>query len=1013
MYPLARKASGQLGPCLKPASFHALASRTALPRRSYATHQQLDLTALDLKWRRIWAKAENFEHTCSKREREQHRQRTGSEPPQPQGSRDANKYILPMFPYPSGNLHLGHLRVYTIADVVARFRRLQGFNVKLPMGWDAFGLPAENAAIERDIDPKTWTRGNIKHMKEQLEVMNGSFDWNTEFATCDADFYQQTQKIFLLLREHGLVSQKEALVNWDPVENTVLANEQVDSDGRSWRSGAKVEQRLLKQWFFRITKFKEALLRDLDSLALDGAWPARVLTMQRNWLGRKVAATFEFSLRDPGGSIKVSNPWYHVKVFTTRPETIFAAQFIALSPSHPLVMELAKTDPVLRKRLEQTSDLQDPTAGFRIENLYAHNHVHHALPRSSLSPKPTLPVYVASYVRGDYQTGAVMGVPAHDARDFAFWKRYHPCDPVKYAVTPDPDGSVAHFKGEPYLGSGYMTSLASILYKMSSEEAAKEIISRMRSSTRTATGASVWNIRDWLISRQRYWGTPIPIIHCLSCGPQPVPDDQLPVRLPAIETHWADGRRGNPLESATSWINVPCPKCSRPAKRDTDTMDTFVDSSWYYMRFADRLNMEGPISKKAAEQWLPVDIYIGGVEHAILHLLYARFIYKAVMGILHPIERPVKEKKGYSKKRKRSVHSGMEPATEPEELFSSSHEPFKRLITQGMVHGRTYKDPENGRFLKPDEVDLSNPKEPKVIASGAEATVTFEKMSKSKYNGVDPTSFIAQYGADATRAHMLFQAPVSEVLNWDGEKITGITRWLRRLHAYVQALASDPERLREESDKLDYKSWLQQSEESQRFMSKGRAEQWRADVEVWRATQQTLASVTSAYTKVYTLNTAVSSLMGLTNTLIGYNKIASGWMQQKAAVRLLRMMAPITPAFAEECFQILFPEGRSVFDQGKSGWPGLDLTRLPDSMVMNCAVQINGKVRCVVQIPARQFGGGDDADLNSWLTEEILKDPEAAAKLKGNNDIRNALKVFPIRTTNGAVVNYVVEKQWA
>ncbi|KAI1772807.1 leucyl-tRNA synthetase [Hypoxylon cercidicola] len=980
MSSIVRTIANQARPRLKLANLRSTCFRNPTIPRSYAT-AQLDLLVLDKKWRHIWKQNEEITRT---------RQTSSALKPDDPKS-DDRMYILSMFPYPSGNLHLGHLRVYTIPDVIARFKRLQGRDVLLPMGWDAFGLPAENAAIERGIDPAVWTRDNIARMKEQLELLNASFDWSREFATCDPEFYKHTQKIFLLLREHGFVSRRKAMVNWDPIDNTVLANEQVDSEGRSWRSGGKVEQRELEQWFFHITKFKESLLRDLQELGKDDAWPERVLTMQKNWLGRTEGAYYEFLTHTEAPAAKSNK----LRIYTTRPETIFAAQFIALSPHSTVVQQLAQQDPELRDFVDRVKNLSpDTTEGYLISNLRATS------PLSSLqgiqgAKLETLPVYVAPYVRGDYETGAIMGVPAHDARDFAFWKRHCPTEALKYAVSPHVDGSTSSLKNGPYLEAGYLTPITGSYCTTPSDVAARKIVSEIKATSSLAESSTKWRIRDWLISRQRYWGTPIPIIHCHTCGPQPVPDHQLPVTLPKVDAHWANGRAGNPLESATDWVNTSCPKCHGPAKRDTDTMDTFVDSSWYYMRFPDPDNSATPISESAARSCLPVDVYVGGVEHAILHLLYARFVYKAVMSILYP-----------------EIAAGTQKGPASKSLFDFSGEPFKRLITQGMVHGKTYTDPDTGRFLKPDEVNLSNPSQPKVVASGKDATVTFEKMSKSKHNGVDPTTFIAKYGSDATRAHILFQAPVGDVLNWDEDKISGVTRWLRRVYDYVQGVRKSGESPSSTSTGFNGEVYFGKTADEVQRMDPKQAARWAADVEVWRTTQNTIISVTNALEKVYPLNTTVSSLMGLTNVLIE-NSAASDVIKREAAVRLIQMMAPITPAFAEECWSVLRPAGGSVFVDGEHTWPVPDGSlRLLGRSRINCAVQVNGRLRCVVEIPTKPAEVADaGAGFQRWVTEEILRSEEARAKLVGDNDIRKAQKVFPVR--GGAVVNYVLPKKRA
>lgn len=776
------------------------------------------------------------------------------------------------------------------------------------------------------------------------------------------------------------------------MDKTVLANEQVDSEGRSWRSGALVEQRPLEQWFFRITEFKEALLRDLDGLAKDNCWPDRVLTMQKNWLGRTTGARYRFPLTVDNQPQTPLKGLEDLEIYTTRPETIFGVQFIAISPESRLVKDLASSDPDIREYLDTLKDNREGNMqGYLVPYMQAHNPL--SLAGTELSDKATpLPVYIAPYVRGDYETGAVMGVPAHDARDFAFWQHNSPSSEVKYAVSPYPTGALPKTDG-PYLESGYMTQLAGKYSQRPSEEVVESLVEQIQSETKLAELRTKWKLRDWLISRQRYWGTPIPIVHCGSCGPQPVPDDQLPVKLPKVDHHWAGGRAGNPLESATEWANTSCPKCHGPAKRDTDTMDTFVDSSWYYMRFADPHNKDAPISEEAAWTRLPVDIYIGGVEHAILHLLYARFFYKAIMGNMFPT--PKKDTMG----------------TVNEPLLETAHEPFKRLITQGMVHGKTCIDPDTGRFLKPNEVDLSNPSEPKVIATGKRPVVTYEKMSKSKHNGVDPTAFISKYGADATRAHILFQAPVPEVLNWDDDKIAGITRWLRRVYDHVHTLVPFVQTSNDiVTSAFDGNAYFTITEKSLGAMNEGEKETWEADMNVWRAVQESISSATAAYDKVYGLNTAVSTLMSLTNAILDKPGV-SNMVNLAATTELVRLMAPIAPAFAEECWSLLQPKEGMLFDEASSSqWP------IPDGSLpllkvnrTKCTVAVNGKKRCVVDIPLKPADIANGGALEAWITEEILKSPEAQEKLSTpENDIRRAMKVFVMKGGKG--VNYLMPK---
>lgn len=914
-------------------------------RRFYA----IDLISIDEKWRQRW--------------RESHETSKASE----KGTDGQDKhYVLPMFPYPSGTLHLGHLRVYSIADVVARFRTLRGEKVMLPMGWDAFGLPAENAAIERGVAPEKWTRSNMAKMKEQLELMNGSWDWDRELSTCDPGFYKHTQKLFLMLHERGLAYQAEAEVNWDPVDKTVLANEQVDANGNSWRSGVKVEKRKLKQWFFRISEFREALLEELEALAKENAWPERVLAQQKNWLGKSTGASVKFPVLAMGHDIHAA-----IEVFTTRPDTLFGVQYVALAASHPIVAKLAASDPELQAFIDTIPGLPaDSKVGYLLPHLRAINPLayHEETPDAT---KVSLPVYVAPYVLGDYGEGAVMGVPGHDLRDNAFWKEHHYDVPVRQVLSASEDGSTTAMKNEPFVEHGVMTEHSGSFKGKNSVAAGEEIVKLLEKAD-LAKPVEKWRLRDWLISRQRYWGTPIPIIHCDSCGPIPVPDEQLPVKLPDVD--WAETRNGSPLESSPEFVNTTCPKCNGPARRDTDTMDTFVDSSWYYARFADPHNQEQLFSPEAGRT-LPVDTYIGGIEHAILHLLYSRFIFKFL------------------------ASTSLLPQYN-EETYNSA-EPFKRLITQGMVHGRTYINPDNGRFLKPDEVDLTDPNQPKVVSSGKTADVSFEKMSKSKYNGVDPSEFISKYGADATRAHMLFQAPVGDVLNWDEAKISGVTRWLQRLHDQIVVIASEAS-----DQETTAREYIVEKHQSLGSASTEELKQWDAEGAIWRHLQRTITSITTSYEEVYSLNTVVSDLMILTNTL-AENDAASPIVKHEAARALISMMAPITPAFAEECWALLRPSASSIFSPASFPVPDNSLAELVRPRIQPCAVQVNGKVRGVVDIPAPPAELSGD-ELRDWMVREILATKEGAARFsEGPYDLRAAKRAIPVR--GGKTINFVLK----
>ncbi|KAI3396366.1 hypothetical protein diail_12256 [Diaporthe ilicicola] len=927
-----------------------LSSRTsrALPpwRAASTAPQKLDLPALDRKWRAEWDRVKASRPT------------TGHDkPPHKDG-----KYILPMFPYPSGHLHIGHLRVYTIADVLARFHTLQGNNTVLPMGWDSFGLPAENAALQRGVNPAAWTKGNIAKMKEQLQYMNGSWDWEREISTCDPEFYKHTQRIFLMLHEKGLAYQAEAEVNYDPVDQTVLANEQVDANGCSWRSGAKVEKRRLKQWFFKISEFREELLQHLEVLAKDEAWPERVVAMQKNWLGKSQGAMIKFPIMAHSQDTHAS-----IEVYTTRPDTLFGVQYLALSASHPIVKCLSETDAELQAFLDTLTGLPpDSKVGYMLPGIRAINPLafHENTPEPA---KESLPIYVAPYVLGDYGEGAVMGVPGHDLRDNAFWKEHHYDQPVRVVLAASDDESTAAIPNEPFLEHGVMTAQSGIFRGKSSKEGG-QILLKMLEAAEVAKPVEKWRLRDWLVSRQRYWGTPIPIIHCDSCGEVPVPAEQLPVELPEVDNHWAEGKPGNPLESAADWVNTPCPSCGGAAKRDTDTMDTFVDSSWYYMRFIDPNNDNAPFSKEKASL-LPVDLYVGGIEHAILHLLYARFIYKFLMG------------------------SSLGPTESPDAV----HEPFTRLVTQGMVHGKTFIEPSNGRFLRPDEVDLKDPSAPKVTATGEPATVSYEKMSKSKFNGVDPTEFIAKHGADATRAHMLFQAPVNDVVNWDGDKISGVTRWLGRVHDLVGTFSKPMDNTDEEATKH-----IKACAPRVHAMKGSELTQWDIDTSVWRDVQNKIISVTKSYHEVYSLNTVISDLMSLTNTITSQAG-ATEVLRAAAVSTLVRMLAPVAPAFASECWESL-GKPEPLFS-GSVQFPVPDGTL--SSMKpreQSCAVQINGKVRDVLEIPVPPEGMGRE-QVEALVVDEILR-KAGGKKLPAVEDLRAAQKVIVVK--NGRVVNFVL-----
>jgi leucyl-tRNA synthetase len=635
-------------------------------------------------------------------------------------------YVLEMFPYPSGRIHMGHVRNYTMGDVLARYRRMNGFEVLHPMGWDAFGMPAENAAMAQKVHPGTWTWSNIDTMRSQLKRLGFALDWSRELATCDPSYYGHEQALFLDLYEAGLVYRKQSEVNWDPVDMTVLANEQV-IDGRGWRSGALVERRKLSQWFLKITDFAEELLDGLSEL---DQWPDKVRLMQENWIGKSRGLKFCFRLEAPLEGIE------SFEVFTTRPDTICGASFAAIAPDHPIALALAEHDPDLAAFVAECR--KGGTTAAELETAEKKGFdtglkVHHPLDAAW-----KLPLYVANFVLLDYGTGAIFGCPAHDQRDLEFARKYGLS--VTRVVAPSPEEAAEPVGDEAYTGPGRLVN-SGALDGLTAEEGMRAVISRAEEDG-WGEGTIVWRLRDWGVSRQRYWGTPIPIIHCEACGPMPVPREELPVVLPDDVSF---DQPGNPLDRHPTWTKVDCPSCGGAGRRETDTLDTFVDSSWYFIRFASQPK-DRPFDRAEAERWLPVGQYIGGVEHAILHLLYARFWTRALRRIGR----------------------------------LDIEEPFKGLFTQGMVTHETYRAPD-GRWLSPDEVE---PRDGTLIesATGEPAEVGRpQAMSKSKRNGIDPEPIVDQYGADAVRWFMLSDSPPERDLAWNEDGIEGAWRFVQRL----------------------------------------------------------------------------------------------------------------------------------------------------------------------------------------------------------------------------------------
>ena len=675
---------------------------------------RFDPAVADGAWQKRWAEANSFAADSA--------------------SAKPKAYVLEMFPYPSGRIHMGHVRNYTMGDVLARFRRMQGCEVLHPMGWDAFGMPAENAAMERKVHPGEWTRQNIATMRAQLKRLGFALDWSRELATCEPDYYGHEQELFLDMFEAGLVYRKESEVNWDPVDMTVLANEQV-IDGKGWRSGAPVERRRLSQWFLKITDFAEELLDGLGQL---DNWPDKVKLMQENWIGKSRGLQFRFRLANAVDTDQV-------EVFTTRPDTIFGASFVAIAPTHPIAEALSVSDPkaaefIAECRRGGTSAAEIETAekkGFRTDIEAIH----------PLDPDWRLPVYIANFVLMEYGTGAIFGVPAHDQRDFEFASKYGLTIKRVVAAAVDEAGQPIVGEAEPMDGVAVNSKF---LDGLTTEQAAAEVIRRAETEG-WGEGTTAWRLRDWGVSRQRYWGTPIPIIHCEACGAVPVPRDQLPVVLPEDVSF---DKPGNPLDRHESWRNVSCPSCGGAARRETDTLDTFVDSSWYFMRFASQ-PADKPFDRAEAEQWLPVDQYIGGVEHAILHLLYARFWTRAL---------------------NRIGRLGMS-------------EPFSGLFTQGMVTHETYRAGD-GSWLSPDEVRRDGDDWIHVESGMPVILGRVEKMSKSKRNTIDPEPIIARYGADAVRWFMLSDSPPERDLEWSDAAIEGAARFVQRVWRLASTASS-------------------------------------------------------------------------------------------------------------------------------------------------------------------------------------------------------------------------------
>ena len=827
--------------------------------------------AVEPKWQQAWAERKLFE--------------TRNDDPRPK------YYVLEMFPYPSGRIHIGHVRNYTMGDVVARHRRALGHNVLHPMGWDAFGLPAENAARDNRVNPREWTYSNIEAMKAQLKTIGLSLDWSREVATCDPSYYKHQQKMFLDFWKAGLVERRSAKVNWDPIDMTVLANEQV-IDGRGWRSGALVEQRNLTQWFLKITAMAQDLLDGLKTL---DRWPEKVRLMQENWIGRSEGMMVRFELdaaTAPTGA-------HELVCFTTRVDTLFGASFMAIAPDHPLAAAAAKRNPALETFIEECR--RHGTSEAALETAEKRGFDTGMRVRHVLDPNHTLPVFVANFVLMGYGTGAIFGCPAHDQRDLDFANKYGlPVTPV--VLPPGADATTFTIRDEAYVGPGTMINsrfLDGKPWEDAWEEVARRLEEQQLGDAPRAQRQVNYRLRDWLISRQRYWGCPIPAIHCEACGTVPVPEKALPVVLPDDVTF---DRPGNPLDHHPTWKDVECPRCGAAARRDTDTMDTFVDSSWYFARFTDPWNEDAPTTLSAVDGetgWLPVDQYIGGIEHAILHLLYSRFFTRAMKVTGH---------------------------------VSSVEEPFKGLFTQGMVVHETYRA-EDGRWLSPAEVRVTSDGVRRTgveMASGATVEVgPMEKMSKSKRNTVSPEEIIESYGVDTARWFTLSDSPPERDVEWTDDGAAGTNRFVQRIWRLVSeaapALHGVPTRAGADGEagaisRAAHRAVKHVGEDFERL------------------------AFNKAIARVYEL---VNALQGsLAAAAIGTIEPAPAGALRQAVEMLIVLIAPIMPHLAEECWAALGNDGLVA----EQRWPTFDPALVVDSEV-TLPVQVNGKKRGDLTVP--------------------------------------------------------------
>ncbi len=809
---------------------------------------------IEKKWQKYWQDNQSFEVDES-----------SDKPPY---------YVLEMFPYPSGRIHIGHVRNYTMGDVVARYRRAIGYEVMHPMGWDAFGLPAENAAFENNAHPKIWTYENIKAMKQQLSLLGLSLDWSRELATCDPDYYKHEQAMFIDFYQKGLAYRKESWVNWDPVENTVLANEQV-IDGKGWRSGVAVEKKQLNQWFFKITHYAESLEETMQTL---DDWPAKVKLMQHNWIGRSKGAEIEFTLNNKSDSNQQK-----IKIFTTRPDTIYGAAFIAISPEHPLAGQIAENNPQAGEFINECARMA--TGEAALEKAEKQGFLTDYLADFPFDDTKTLPVYIANFVLMEYGTGAIFGCPAHDQRDLDFANKYQL--PVTKVV--NPKGQDITITDKAYIGDGVMVN-SEFLDGLGVPDAIEKAIEKLQEKG-TGSKKTTWRLRDWGVSRQRYWGCPVPMIHCDDCGIVPVPKKDLPVTLPDDVTF---DKPGNPLDSHPTWKDTSCPNCNKQAKRETDTFDTFMESSWYFIRFCDPHNKEQPADLEKIKKWLPVQQYIGGVEHAILHLLYARFFMRAMQDC------------GYA---------------------DNLQEPFAGLYTQGMVCHRTYQSAKTGKWEFANNVKKTEDGKFIHKETGDDIIVgRVEKMSKSKKNVVDPEDIIDIYGADTIRLFALSDSPPDRDFEWTETGMDGAWRYLNKL--WRLALENY------DADSHDY----DEAKDGQKLSVDGK--------KLRNILHQTIKEVGQDIEK-YHFNRAVARLRELSNLVqnMKFENQSDKALCGESIKILVRLFNPFIPHITEELWQKLTSNQNLLL----LSWPEYD-SRFIVADEINLPIQVNGKMRGNINI---------------------------------------------------------------